>query len=118
MNEKLMETADKALVELLDVFIKTKDFAIEQAPDVVQQLLVWKFTISLLCFVITLATPALFLAVTHYLAKKNNDSSFYLPNMSLVLLIIPVSNGHIIDWLQIWLAPKVWLIEYAASLVK
>jgi hypothetical protein len=23
-----------------------------------------------------------------------------------------------IEWLQIWIAPKVWLLEYAAQLVK
>jgi hypothetical protein len=41
--------------------------------------------------------------------------------MFLVFMAVPIAAGFgaiNLTWLQIWIAPKVWLIEYAAGLVK
>ncbi|RRA27540.1 hypothetical protein C3O70_18315 [Cronobacter sakazakii] len=37
---------------------------------------------------------------------------------SIVLFVIALAAVTELDWLKIWLAPKLYLIEYAASLVK
>ena len=34
------------------------------------------------------------------------------------LIVIPSTSMINLEWLQIWIAPKVWLIEYAQSLIK
>ena len=41
MNEALKEKAMQALSELLNLALQAKDFAVEQTPDVVRQLLIW-----------------------------------------------------------------------------
>jgi len=39
-------------------------------------------------------------------------------NFVQVLFLIPISKLMNFEWLQIWLAPKIWLIEYAARMMK
>lgn len=37
--------------------------------------------------------------------------------LQIIPLIIIVKNINI-EWLKIWLAPKIWLIEYASNILK
>lgn len=139
------EQAQKILVDLLQKASNGIDSAVSfsqaQIPDVVHQLLVWNFASSIIAQVFSLVVM---LIVAMLLAKlafdrtsrkpwtcykqdaRLNETSDFFDIVALISVIggalivmcsIIVFNCNF-DWLKIWLAPKLYLIEYAASLVK
>ena len=123
MNEELQ----KALTEILSGVLTAKDFVLAELPEVLTQLLLWKFWHSL---IIASLGVVVLICVLHFmtvyikkvidLGKTNDDYYLWLIPMSIIG--IPISMAAFISinitWLQIWVAPKVYLIEYAASLTK
>ena len=110
-------------------------FLQEQIPDVIHQLLVWKMCEALLSTGIFLGLSVLFSIILRLIYKKHlkeqskscceredgwdvllMGSGIFFFLFEIVTCIVVFSN--ISTALQIWLAPKVWLIEYAARLVK
>lgn len=138
------EQANKILVELLQKASNGIDAAVSfsqaQIPDVVHQLLIWSFVHSALFQVtgLLLLIAAMKLPSFARTARNNgkrwtsfdgcpNDgyfiSSFYYDICTVFAPIFGSIIGVLIiafnfEWLKIWLAPKLFLIEYAASLVK
>ncbi len=125
MNEELQ----KALVELLNKTLSGIDSAGEfmaaQIPDVVQQLLMWHSVYSLI--VSSMCLALLFFAIKldirlFYITKGRDDEDFLVIGYFLIgsivraILYAFLLSGISLDWLQIWLAPKVWLLEYASKL--
>ena len=127
MEEKLQT----ALAELINLTLQGKDFILEQAPDVITQLLAWKFTMSFVWFgigvLLLLATiplsKCIMKAIKTFQTCPSHEEGlctgkivfcgagcFLFPMVALVDLIN-------FTWLQIWIAPKVYLLEYAAQLV-
>ena len=123
MNEELKQKAVEALLGLITDATKAKDFALEQAPDVVQQLLLYNFWASLIPFVISMI---LWLTLTYFLVTylhkvcKANDFDgdtlwvLFLYSLAAIILVGTCSNN--IGWFQIWLAPKVYLLEVPESI--
>jgi len=149
--KQLQETASNALVNMIDVTVKTMsdvvEFSKQQIPDVIHQLLVWKAMESLLNFML----PAVvFLSLTIWCYRfwsklpaqesRDNDNcspwiadqyrardgtlvprywirGYVVPVFSVIAGIVTLLCFNL-TWLQIWLAPKVYLIQYAAELVK
>lgn len=139
------EQAQKILVDLLQKASNGIDSAVSfsqaQIPDVVHQLLVWNFASSIIAQAFSLV---LILAVAIWLVKLISDRTSRKPwtchkqdarlnetsELFDIVALISVIGGALavvfsiivfscnFDWLKIWLAPKLYLIEYAASLVK
>ena len=126
MNEELQ----KALGELLSKANNGIDaagvFLAAELPDVIQQLLMWHAVKSLITFVLCLLIPFIIYRVSINVARKTflkeGNDAFEFPHMIIPMVFIGIIAPTIclakinIVWLQIWLAPKVWLIEYAAKL--
>lgn len=123
-------------------------FSQAQLPDVIHQLLVWNFTRSLLMTVIALASIPLMIWFIRSQVRRRPDGVVergcswevgrprYVPtlvwdntgDLSPLSFLLAVAVGFwalfvlrvVIDatWLEIWLAPKLYLIEYAAQLIK
>jgi len=103
-----------------------KDFTIEQAPDFIQQLLTYHLTISLSVWLLSvigvIMSVRLYKKSTKYCAKVFNTCDELLGIMAvgsctlltIISCAIAFSNTQ---WIQIWLAPKVFLLEYARSLI-
>lgn len=130
------EVLAKVLEKALAVAEKTGNFVVEQAPDVVQQLIVYNTVINL--FWTLLGVLLLFLSP--YLVgrsfKFHRDSSNYDLNsvtrdeagikggISLGSAIMSAFMGVLFfstnfsDTMKLLFAPKVWLLEYAATLIK
>ena len=119
MNEKLSE----ALVELISLSVSGVEFLVSEIPDVLHQLLIWEATISVIsmvCWVILCIAIYKFNRwQIGYLTKnkKFNDPNV-MANIFQGFLIIPLTGLFDLTFLKIWIAPKVFLIEYAAQLVK
>ena len=117
MNEELQG----ALAEILNGVLSAKDFVLAELPEVIYQLLLWKFAESIICLLAGIAA----LAICCIGAKKTwewaAEDGTGLEAITILWLLptaFAVFEGLNIKWLQIWLAPKVYLIEYAASLAK
>ena len=125
------EQANKILADLLQKASNGIDAAVSfsqaQIPDVIHQLLVWNFAVSV---IFSLLGAALFVAAQYgvwrgikYLRKEwAGDDYIDHPEVIFMaglwcLTLIPLAWVDLV-WLKIWLAPKLYLIEYAAHLVK
>lgn len=139
----MKEEANKILLELLKKATEGIDAAISfsqaQIPDVVRQLLLWNLVDSLIITVIAIASiPLVVWLIKRQWARVPNvlDSGRYIPTLvwdkrgeiNPAVLIVFVFGAFWavwvirvlsnLTWLKIWLAPKLYLIEYAASLMK
>ena len=132
----MQEEANKILVDLLKKASDGIDSAIAfsqaQIPDVVHQLLVWNMVDSLIKTLIAIST----IPLVFWFMKKQYQKVEYKPTMiwesngEISFLILPLAAVFVLwvsfiiavvtnmTWLKIWLAPKLYLIEYAASLIK
>lgn len=119
-KSELQQRAEEVLVDLINKAAEIGSAAVDEIPLVVQELLTWKFAESLLWFTLAIVLWVL----TFILGKltwKNAEELDETVAPILVCLIGLVGVSLLIfdiDWLQIWLAPRVYLLEYAASLVK
>lgn len=164
MNEELQKALTEIVLGFANALGGAKDFALEQAPEVIQQVLLWETTMSAIGFAIGLlliATGVVLLmrrikwtppplinpadGVAKWLSDMKSsknfnvsyhagqlvesvkqykivpeadapDELFIISSVFALLGIIVVSFN--LDWFQIWIAPKVYLIEYAASLAQ
>lgn len=121
MNETIKTQALAALQQVITDTTTLRDFAVAQAPEVIRELLTWKFTVSLICF----ATGAILLTLGNWGTKKLGDYEYRQTRdrgFSVILHLVVTGLGlgllsSNLDWLQILIAPRVWLIEYAANLL-
>lgn len=131
LDKVLIDTIQKASNvsgEIYDgaksVTAKSIDFAMQQAPDLIHQLLRYNFIESLIFFsigIILFAGSIGFVIYSINKVIKKQWSDNYAP--ALIFMIFPIAFGFCtvitnLDWLKIWLAPKIYLIEYAAHLLK
>lgn len=123
MNEELR----KVLTEILNGALTAKDFILAELPEVVQQLLLWKFWLSITYNVVGISISILSIVLARKLYKyidgiESNTYDMDGVKWFSVLVLIPtipaLVEGLNLTWLQIWVAPKIYLIEYAASLAK
>jgi hypothetical protein len=128
-----MEQLNIALAKLIEQATAGIDastsFLTAQVPDVILQLLMWNFALNLTYFVLGILT--LFFCI--YLWRKiyrtlevmdgrsstdHEDAIIIGGGILSAVLVLPAFIFLNITWLQIWIAPKVWLLEYGATLVK
>lgn len=121
-----METAlaNQILLKTISGIESAGDFLKQEIPDVLQQLLMWHLISSLISFtfsIIFILSCLYFVFKTYipWLKKGLGDGR----ELSCVLFLIPISllAAWFIEsfvWLKILLAPKLYLLEYGASLLK
>lgn len=132
---KLTDTLNSALVGLINAATSATNFLIDQIPDVPYQLLLWKAVESAVCTVIGIAIIGFMLYQYQKLYRKQlasakvyHDGTKDTENIHLIFALAGLPLGIItgllaekflsLTWLQIWLAPKIYLLEYAAKLIK
>lgn len=139
-----LDDLDKKLVEVLDGVMsateKGKDFVLAELPDVVSQLLLWYGTYGFIKFMIGVGMIILALFVNKKIFSKGRqienkhfieyeetllrDDKGHLHGGIMIYLIIMVPYIGVtlaflnLQWLKIWIAPKIWLIEYTTQLLK
>jgi len=126
MNEQLQNTVNEILQKAIAGATQAGEFLKDQIPDVVQQLLTWKLTESAVegvgCVVGVVALGIAYKKFCKLIARMDTDyfarslAGAFSGGGVVVLSVASLSN--LLEVLKIWLAPKVWLLEYAASLVK
>ena len=122
--ERVNEKANEVLLKLVNKAMNGIDAAVQfsqaQIPEVIHQLLMWNAVSSILIQVlaILIAFTPVVVFVRKWEVICDNDAE-----ASVILNLFTVPFGAILfftnfDWLKIWLAPKLYLLEYAASLMK
>jgi hypothetical protein len=122
----LKETANNLLVGLIQTATQAGDFIKEQIPKVIKELLLYNTAIEafqvLLSSVILALLWGKWFQYWHKKAVKERDADYYFtalfPSGILSLFLCPWLYFSLTNLLKITLAPRVWLIEYAADLVK
>lgn len=107
---------------------QTIDFAKEQVPDVIYQLVLYKtilygfwLTVGILSLVLAFFVGKKVYKETLKSYKEAHEGVIVLGGVFVIILSIygVTSIGcYMSNFIQITFAPKVWLLEYAASLLK
>ena len=140
MNEtptpNIESTLEKTLIDSIDGIKKTGtelvDALYQQAPEVIEQLLMWHSVesfILFICSILFLTLPFIHYKLARFMYIKlgvedsRDGSGYWIPVIftgaaSFVVSCITFSNLVNLKWLKIWLAPKVYLLEYLAEFVK
>ncbi len=119
-------TLDAALEELIIGAIATAEaagqFVVAEVPIVIEQLLAWRFWMFGLMNFLGWSLLILSTTVFIYLGKKLHEQTGGMIHMLWVshVLIVPVCLIELcnLTWLQILIAPKLYLLEYAAELIR
>ena len=124
MNEQLQQALAELITKSVQTAEKAGEFIVSELPEVVGQLLAWEITWNLIwfCFGILVFILSVYGNYRFFVWAKSEDGDTEAL-MFMVITLIPVVIGMVfcganLDWLKILIAPKVWLIEYAANLVK
>jgi hypothetical protein len=130
MNNELQ----KALLDIINSInsgtVSAIGFLKGEIPDVIQQILLWNGVKSAILFVVGILF-SIFVVIANIKAYKylKAEEELNYPDelllfftiatlINIILLIISLAFLLNITWLQILIAPKVWLIEYSTSLIK
>ena len=134
MNEQLQQAVSQLIQLSLLLFQEGKTFLSAEIPDVIHQILLWKAISSFLDFfffgIILLGILCwvnwkqfLWWQKPHKLNSSYSNFEEYGP--LFIFNILQVAPGILIvhsisnwEWLQIILAPKLFLLEYATTLFK
>lgn len=141
MNDQLQNALSALIMKANSGIDASTKFLSAEIPDVVRQLIVWNIareTVWLVFGIVMLITATLVVRkmIRDYKTSSKtlerswvHDGSSYKPatescfltsvacGLALIIGLI-ISASCVFKLLQLWLAPKVWLIEYAASLTK
>lgn len=113
----------KALEKTGNLVDKSVDIVMEQAPILVQEVLHWNFAYNLILFVFAIISFIILIVIDR---KAYN----YVKNIDDIWLLFPVGVINVfwvmitsitlmnVQWLKIAIAPRLWLIEYTAQLIK
>ena len=135
MNEQLQLAVSTLIQTSLNAIDKGTTFLSNQIPEVIQQLLLWKAVASFIEFSSGIFIIGGIFAWSIYQYKywtttietewgttqqriSGNNGPFVTLNLLCVIPLIYGSSCINLIWLQIWIAPKLYLIEYAKDFLK
>lgn len=121
---------DKQIAEILkkglEVAEKSGNFVIEQAPDLVKQLITYKTVETSICVLIEITLMYLIVIYFKYLHKKNNEYSSFIEgnpfhiggmlfSLAVAIFMFIAFITDISNLIQLIFAPKIYLLEYIAK---
>ena len=135
MNEQLQLAVSTLIQTSLNAIDKGTAFLSNQIPEVIQQLLLWKAIASFIEFSFGIFIIGGLFAWLIYQYKywtttietkwettkqriSGDTGPFVLLNIVCVIPLLYGSSCINLIWLQIWIAPKLYLIEYAKDFLK
>lgn len=131
MNEQLQSALAAAIDQTLDGVQAGVTFLQAELPEVIQQLLMWKLFHSALLNLLGVSVLVVYVVLVRALmawARHGEESKLDSDDRLFAAIMATAINGVIalliaaitinLTWLKILVAPKIYLIEYAANLVK
>lgn len=127
-TSKLDDTVNQILQDAVAKAAQGAEFLKDQVPDLVQQLLHWKLAESLLSALFIGLGIIAFLLIAKFIWRKAGEepgSDWYFGATMFTVLggfascvSLIFLAGCLLESVEILVAPKVWLLEYAAHLVR
>ena len=134
MNNQLQQ----AMVEIINKTVNSMDSSVNfmeaQLPDVIKQVLMFHIINGVVFGLIGIICIVLPIVIIIKAAKKKKEGFWYkkyfgklvltrqgvatFATLSCIAVYGICTVGSLMTALQIWVAPKLWLMEYAANLVK
>lgn len=122
MNEELQNELASLIGKVNSGADSAIDFLGAELPDVIQQLLMWYGVYNFILFImgVLVFVVGYYLVLFKYRSAIHNElSGGGEPVWALIIFAPSISFTMLnLTWLKIWIAPKIWLIEYAASIAK
>jgi len=142
MKEQLAKELLSIIQLTKDGVVKGLELAGEQAPDLIRQILMYgfarSFTVFLLVVIIVLSIAMVVNKIAHtvivivpersygHTERKEEKKAIseisgggiYLLNIIPVFIFAVFITESNFAWLKIWLAPKLYLIEYLSNFIK
>lgn len=124
MDEPLQQAVAQLIERVITGVDSSVSFLQAELLEFITQLLMWHAAYNLIIIVFWWAIGGylLYQAFNYSEATKKKWNGSILPHWEVGATIQALVSGVMIlasanlVWLQIWLAPKVWLVEYAANL--
>jgi hypothetical protein len=144
MNEQLQLAVSDILTKSMSALDQGAEFMAGEIPEVIEQLLMWKAfeSLSVTVMLISFSMLSIFIctklrakafsdfdsgeswATNQYGSEKHisSDADFvaslvwWVPAIATIPIFVNLFSAP--SWLQIWIAPKLYLLEYAASIIK
>lgn len=125
--EPFKEQALTVLKNMIDAATQAGDFIKDQIPFVIRELLTFNTVKDAFMIAVGVLLMAGGILWIRYCLKRHNASEDKLwsdwdvatiPGWIIAPIGIGIFAAYVIDLLKITLAPRVWLIEYAAGLVR
>jgi len=117
MNEELDKLLIDSLTQAKGAVTTGIDIAMEQAPDLMAQLITYTVTMGVIAMAVALVCVVAFLYVILTLPNRDEFVNFILAVMTTIFFLIAFICVIELDWFKAWLMPKVFIIEYTAKLV-
>lgn len=132
MNEQLQNTINILLEKALATLDSSVDFLQAELPDVTQQLFMWEMTFAIFWVILSTIIVFVLFKLIQSIHKGDGDDhwcrecgcinewgTFILILSSIGCVVFSVSVvTNSLEALKIYIAPKLWLMEYAAELIK
>jgi hypothetical protein len=122
MNENLQNALTSAINKSLSAVETAESFL---TPEVLRQLLLWHGVKNFIFFLLGVVVIVFIVLFNKWQIKKVKeikmqlfDNPLVCANFFQIFWAYPLIYFLNIEWLQIWIVPKVWLIEYIANLAK
>jgi hypothetical protein len=121
-TQGLKDAAEQALVSLIQSVADAASFLKGEIPIAVRELLTYYtalYVLYVVCAVVLATGIGLAIRKISRLEDWDTDDKVFACGITCIVPAIGVVwlSSHVIDLLKITLAPRIWLIEYAASLV-
>jgi hypothetical protein len=119
-KSQLIQRAEEVLLDMVNKAAEIGSAAVDEIPLVVQELLTWKMVESIFYTLVSVAVFYFALRLSKWLRKSVDDlGEVVIPIGFLNAAIYGVSIALFsLDWLKILVAPRLYLLEYAAQLIK
>lgn len=128
MNESIKEQAEAALQTIIQDAVSIREFAIEQAPDIIREL-VWYNTFMAWASVVLCSAvfTVCLMTLISGLKEVSKPSTERREDFAEVCVVFGTCIGGVSfiglvctlpDAIKITFATKLWLVEYAAELIK
>lgn len=120
MKEQLQEALTQLITRSIGAAEKAGTFLEAEIPEIIQQLLIYQFVWNLLWWSLSIVAMILFTLIFKKIFREydgEHDAQFGTIITYATFMVIPIVGFAVnFDWLKIWLAPKVYILEYAKNL--
>ena len=108
---KLEETLATILEKALSLAEQTGEFAMEQAPELLQEFFMWHTATAILGIILSLSLAYALHKIIKYFSNEVNDKGVYIFEMfQIIPFVILCINTY--ELIYVLVAPKLYLIEY------